>query len=209
MLSLNNKPVIIIGSGGHAKVCIDLLQKLGRTVVGVVSQDRVVKSVLGVPVLGDNDHIYEYKPDDIELVNGVGFLPGRLARRELFDKFKSLSYVFSTLIHPSAVIAGGVCIKEGAQVMAGVVIQASTVIGKNCIVNTRASVDHDCDIADHCHLAPGVTLCGSVSVGLATFIGVGSVVSNGLTIGQDVTIAAGKTVIKSVADCGRLIKESV
>jgi sugar O-acyltransferase (sialic acid O-acetyltransferase NeuD family) len=181
----------VIGSGGHAKVCMNALKLSGRKVLAAMD---------------DDGPIAEYKSDDIELVNGVGFLPGRPARKDIFKKFKSLGYTFSTVVHPSAVISDDVNLQEGCQIMAGAVIQPGTEIGKNCIINTQASIDHDCQIGDHSHVAPGVTMCGAVVMGEGAFIGVGSNISNGLSIGKNVVIAAGKTVIKNIHDNGTLIK---
>ena len=199
--------MIVIGSGGHAKVCVDLLKTINRKVIGIVSLDKEVKSVLGVPVMGDEAIINDYSINEIELINGVGFLPGKNARRLVFEKFKKWGYTFATISHTSAIISPYSELLEGCQIMAGAVIQAGTKIGENCIINTSVSIDHDCVILDNCHMAPSVTLCGDVSIGPNTFVGVGSVVSNGLSIGKNVTVAAGKTIIKSIPDNAVLIKE--
>ena len=204
---MSAKPVIVIGSGGHAKVCIDLLKCLNRTVIGIVSLDQQIKSVLGVPVMGTDACIRDYAAEEIELVNGIGFLPRRDARQVIHEKFKKRGYIFSQLVHPSAVVSTYAQLSEGCQIMAGCIIQAEAQVGESCIINTRTSIDHDCKVSAHCHLAPSVTLCGGVEVGPNTFIGVGSVVSNGVSIGADVTVAAGKNVIKSIPDNGILVKE--
>ncbi len=197
----------MIGSGGHAKVCIDTCLNLGLFVLGMTSLNESSDQVLGFSVLGDNDFIYKYKPSEIELVNGIGFLPGRPARRQVFNKFRREGYTFSTIIHSSVIISKDVHVGEGAQIMAGAIIQSGSRIGRNCIINTAASVDHDCCIGDHCHLAPRVTICGDVKIKRNTFVGVGSVISNGISIGKNVTVAAGKIVIKSITDNKKLIKE--
>jgi acetyltransferase-like isoleucine patch superfamily enzyme len=49
-----SRPVIVIGSGGHAKVVIDALQRCGRPILGRTDPDpgRGGEDVLGVPFLG-------------------------------------------------------------------------------------------------------------------------------------------------------------
>jgi len=81
---------------------------------------------------------------------------------------------FTTLIHPSAVIASDVEIGEGTVIMAGVIIQPSVKIGRHVILNTGCTIDHDCIIEDFVHIAPGVHLCGGCTVGEGALMGVGS-----------------------------------
>lgn len=195
-------PVIILGAGGHAKVLIDALLSASAVIAGIVAPDLTLAgtNILGVPVLGGDDVVNEYPPSEIQLVNGLGSVGLPVNRQQLFEKFKGMGYKFATVIHPSAVIASGVILGEGAQVMAGVVIQPGSHIGINSIINTRASVDHDCTIGDHVHIAPGVTMSGGVTVGTCSHIGTGATVIQGLSIGNGCLVAAGAVVTKYIAD---------
>ena len=190
MTLLRSKPVIILGAGGHAKVCIDTLQCMGKEILGVVAPKEDIGKILDVKYLGDESVVSEYDPSDIELVNGIGLLPGKSLRKKIFEKFKEMDYKFLTIIHPFSVIACDVVLQEGVQIMAGSVIQPSVKIGYNTIINTKTSVDHDCTIGDHCHLAPGVTICGGVSIGSDVFIGCGSTVVHEVEIHKEMTIRA-------------------
>ena len=44
--------VIIIGSGGHAKVVAEIVLRNGDNVVGFLTCDQTNKEVIGLPVLG-------------------------------------------------------------------------------------------------------------------------------------------------------------
>ncbi|HIJ94495.1 MAG TPA: acetyltransferase [Desulfuromonadales bacterium] len=195
-------PVIILGAGGHAKVLIDALLSASATIAGIVDPNLALAGtdILGVPLLGGDNVVYEYPPSEIRLVNGLGSVGLSVNRQQLFEKFKVTGYKFATVIHPSAVIASGVVLGEGAQVMAGVVIQPGSHIGNNCIINTRASADHDCIIGDHVHIAPGVTMSGGVTVGTCSHIGTGATVIQGLSIGNGCLVAAGAVVTKNIID---------
>jgi UDP-perosamine 4-acetyltransferase len=193
-------PVIILGSGGHARVLLDSLLLQSFDVIGLTDSCPFRdKNVLGVNIIGDDDSILlGYPPDTVDLVNGLGSIKETLKRRLLYDKFKGLGYNFAIVIHPSAIIAGSVYLGEGAQIMAGAVIQPGSIIGRNTIINTRASVDHDCVVGDHVHVAPGVTLSGNVQVGDEVHIGTGAAVIQGISIGEKSTIGAGTLVIRDV-----------
>lgn len=196
-----NKPVVILGGGGHAKVLIETLLAASAVIAGIVDPDPKLKetSILGVPVLGGDEIVSEFPPEEVLLVNGIGSVGAPVRRRELFENFTGAGYRFATVIHPSAIIASDAELGEGAQLMAGVVIQPGCRIGRNAIINTRASIDHDCTIGDHVHVAPGVTLSGGVTIGNSCHIGTAATVIQGITISAGSVVGAGTVVVKDVA----------
>lgn len=197
---MSNKPIIVIGAGGHAKVCIDLLKCCDLEILGFVTLDASVESILGVRYLGDDEVVLSYDPQDILLVNGVGYMPRRTWRYDLYHKFRSRGYHFEKLVHPSAIVASDVELEEGSQIMAGTIIQSSTQVGENSIVNTKASVDHDGVIGAHCHIAPGATLSGSVVLKDHVFVGAGATIIQNIELVAGAIIAAGTTVRKDITN---------
>ena len=197
-----NLPVIVLGAGGHAKVLIDTLLALSVELIGIVDSASAPKqgSVLGIPIIGNDEMVLNYPTDEVRLVNGLGSVTSTADRKRLFVDFKSKGYGFAGINHPSAVIAREVSLAEGVQVMAGAVIQPGCALGENTIVNTGASVDHDCSIGAHVHLAPGTTLSGGVEVGSETHIGTGATVIQGIRLGEGSLIAAGALVTEDVPD---------
>jgi sugar O-acyltransferase (sialic acid O-acetyltransferase NeuD family) len=195
------KPLIILGAGGHAKVLIAALMSGPAKILGIAECVGCDKTgdVLGIPIIGDDDDVLRYSPQDVRLINGLGSVSSTESRRELFEKFVALGYHFATMLHATAVISTDVCLGEGVQVMAGAVIQSGTVMGDNSILNTNASIDHDCLIANHVHIAPGATLSGGIHVGEGTLVGAGAVVIQGIEIGSRCVVAAGAVVIHDVA----------
>ncbi|MDK2820355.1 MAG: hypothetical protein PWP31_320 [Clostridia bacterium] len=191
-----NKPVIIIGGGGHAKVLIDSLKILKIRIIGITENSKK-DHISEVKIIGYDDIILNYSTDEIELVNGLGSI-ATSKRRQLFETFKMQGYNFKSVIHPSTVIAQDVDMAEGVQIMAGAVIQTGTSIGDNTIINTKASVDHDCKIGAHVHIAPGATLSGGVQVGEGCHIGTGATIIQGVNIGKDSIIGAGAVVLNDV-----------
>jgi UDP-perosamine 4-acetyltransferase len=192
--------ILIIGAGGHAKVLLDALQTQPNvTVIGIleINPAYVGKEIFGVKVLVE-EHINQYPPQQVKLVNGLGSISIPKQRQLIFNKFKSLGYEFFSVQHANAGIAQEVVLSEGVQVMAGSVIQTGCRIGRNVIVNTRTAIDHDCQISDHVHLAPGVTLCGDVVIGETSHIGAGAIITQGIKIGKQCLVGAGAVVIRDV-----------
>ena len=196
------KKIALIGSGGHAKVIADIIEKEGKYRICYLLDENSKlhgKKVFGYKVVGDESVLCESsqieKPDFIIIAIG-----NSLIRAKIAAKIKKLGYSFATVIHPSAQIARGVTIGEGSVIMAGAVINSDTIIGSNVIINTRASVDHDCIIGNSIHIAPGATLCGGISVGNQSFIAAGSVVISYVQIGKRVIVGAGAVVIRDIPD---------
>lgn len=196
------KPIIILGAGGHAKVLIDILKSQSVNIIGITDSDpsKVGKNILDVPVIGDDAVIETYNNDSIELVNGIGMIANERKRQQIFDNFKKQGYSFASVIHHSVVLSSGVELSEGIQIMAGAIVQPGCKIGTNSIINSRACIDHDSIIDSHVHVAPGVILSGEVLIGSGTLVGSGATIIQGVKVGENAIVAAGAVVVRDVPD---------
>jgi UDP-perosamine 4-acetyltransferase len=198
------KPFILVGASGHARVLADLILAVGGRLLGVVDRGASPGAWhFGIPMLGDDAMLADYPPEAVDLVLGIGAMPGRDLRASVLARLAA--YSFPDLIHPSACVAREVHLGGGAQVMAGVVIQTGCRLGAHVIVNTRASLDHDCELAEHAHIAPGAVLCGDVRIGARALVGPGAVVARGVRVGAGAVIGAGASVVRDVPEGARVI----
>ncbi|WP_189373015.1 acetyltransferase [Vogesella alkaliphila] len=197
-----NKPLIILGAGGHAAVLVDILRQQRRDIMAIISPGNdVLRPVFdGLSRWHDNDDVLQCAPDEVELVNGLGSLPGNTHRQKLYGDFVCKGYVFAKVIADSAVISPYAHLGDGVQVLHKAVVQAGTDISENTIINTASVVEHDCCIGAHNHLAPGSVLSGGVHTGNSVHISTGAVVIQNINIGDDVVIGAGVTINKNVAE---------
>lgn len=194
-----NKPVILIGNGGHAAVVTDILLQQTRPIIGFTAPEKQ-KNRFSVSYLGTDDIIDTFKPIDIELVLCLGTINVSPVRAQIFNEFKDKGYRFTSVIHQHAFISPHATLGEGVQIMAGSVIETFAEIADNTIINTSSSINHDCRIGKHCHIAPGTTLSGNVTVGDLTHIGTGSTVIQNIQIGSQVLIGAGSLVLRPIKD---------
>lgn len=194
--------MIIIGTGGHAKVLVDALLLNSVEILGVADADPTKKGqlCLGVMIIGSDEEAMKYPTETIRMVNGVGSVRLNPKRMHLFERFKREGYQFSSVIHPLAIIASDAVLSEGVQIMAGAIVQAGCHVGINSIINTGAIVDHDCHIGAHVHISPGAILSGGVRVGEGTHIGTGATIIQGIRIGSNSLVAAGAAVIRNIPD---------
>lgn len=198
-----NKPIFILGAGGHAKVLLEALQKNAEIkIAGLLEIDKklIGKLIFDIPIYDQNKKLEEFYPESIILVNGIGSTALPDMRRKKFEIFKKQGYDFATVLHPTCYHSQDVVIGEGVQLLARSTVLTGTKIGCNTIVNTSASIDHDCDIGNHVHIAPGVLLSGGVKIGDGCHIGTGAKVIQGIKIGASSVVAAGAVVVKDVSE---------
>lgn len=193
------KRLVIIGAGGHGRVCADIAQKTNQwDEIAFLDDDQTIDSSMGIPVIGPMRSFTQYISDS-DLFVAVGYNKTRAA---IQNQLEEAGANLPMLVHPKAIIGQDVIIGHGTAVMAGVVINPCSVIGKGCIINTGSTIDHDCIIEDYVHISPGVHLAGSVYVGCQTWLCIGSVVSNNLSITSKCTIGAGAVVVKNITEPG-------
>lgn len=196
---MTNKPLIVIGNGGHASVLTELLQNQQYEILGFTSPTREVNNT-GLKYLGPDEIIFDIDPKQIQLVLGIGMMGPISVRQQIYKMFVDKGYCFANVIHSSAIIAPSVRLGNGVQIMAGVILQTNSQIADNIIVNTGSIIEHDCNIESNVHIAPAVKLLGHVKVGNGTFIGSGSTIIQGINIGTDCLIGAGSLVLNNIHD---------
>lgn len=197
-----SKPVIIMGNGGHASVLIETLLMLDKDIIGYTAPAECYGNL---KYLGEDAIIFDYCPNEIELVLGIGTIGINDIRASIFSQYKQRGYNFLSVIHPSAIIASSVKLGEGIQVMAGAIIQTNTEISDNSIINSGAIVDHECRIGTSVHVAPGCRLSGGVKIENHCHVGTGAIIIQGKTIGHHTLIGAGSVVTKDIQPYKKVI----
>lgn len=193
--------IVILGTSGHAKVIIDIVEQEGRyRIAGLVDRFcRDGESILDYPVIGTDDDLplllKRYNISGAIVAIGDNFLRSAVAAR-VADACQGLRFV--STIHPRASIARGTAIGDGTVVMAGVSVNPSCIIGRHCILNTNASLDHDSCMSDFSSIAPGATTGGGCRIGEFSAVGIGAVMIHNITIGAHAIIGAGATVLKDI-----------
>lgn len=190
------KDVIIIGTGGHAKVVADIVMRCGDSIRGFLTSDKGMDSFLGLPVLGAEEDFINYP--DCAFVIAIGDGEARARISAMMDGVD-----WYTAVHPAAVVSPlETSIAEGSVVMARAVINPFASVGRHCIINTAAVVEHDNTVGDFSHISVGTVLAGRVKVGKNCFVGVGAAVSSGVSVCDGCTVGAGAAVVKDITEPG-------
>lgn len=186
------KDVVIIGTGGHAKVVADIVLSSRDHLVGFLTNDEGQSDFMGWPVLGKDTEYERFA--DCCFVIAIGN-PG--VRERISQSMEGVNWY--TAIHPSASISAiHTSIGGGSVIMANAVVNPYAQIGRHCIINSNATVEHDNQIEDFVHISVGAELAGTVRVGKRTWIGAGATVSNGIRVCEDCMIGAGAVVVRNI-----------
>lgn len=195
--------IIVIGSSGHAKVVIDIVERQGQyRLVGLIDAFRAVgEETLGYRVLGA-------EADLPVLMEGLAVGGVLVAIGDNYMRAKVTASIaalcpqlsFVSAVHPQASVGRGVRIGAGSVVMAGAVVNPGCDVGPGCIVNTRASLDHDSVMEAFSSLAPAAATGGYCYLGTCSALGMGALLLQRIRVGAHSVIGAGAVVTRPVAD---------
>jgi sugar O-acyltransferase (sialic acid O-acetyltransferase NeuD family) len=194
--------ILLLGAGGHAIACIDVIEQENRfDIAGVVGEAHEMGSeVLGYPVVGTDMDLPELLAEVPHALIVVGQVKSPDVRMRLFGRVRELGGRPVTIISPMAHVSRHATVGEGTIVMHGAVINAGASVGRNCIVNSLALVEHGAQVGDHCHIATNAAVNSEVRIGAGTFIGSSSSVRQRVTIGERCVIGMGQRVLADCAD---------
>jgi sugar O-acyltransferase (sialic acid O-acetyltransferase NeuD family) len=195
--------ILVVGAGGHAVSCIDVIEKAGifRVVGLVASAEEVGAVVCGYDVLMTDDDL------DASIAGitpaalvAVGQIKTAGVRIRLFNRLRQLGFALPVIISPNASISERTTLGAGTIAMHGCVINAGVDIGENCIINSCALIEHGARIGAHCHVATRAIVNGDATIGEGTFVDSGAVLRHGIRIGRHCVIGMGAVVRNDVPD---------
>ena len=197
------KPLILIGGGGHCKSVIEAAESAGYNILGILDMpENVGNDVLpGHKVIGTYDDIPFYV-DKAKFVITVGFIKNPAFRIKIYNKVKEVGGKLATVVASTAHVSKYATIGEGTVVLHHAFVNAGAKVGKNVIINNFVNIEHGVEIGDQCHISTGAMLNGECKIGERVFVGSQSVLANCISVGEDIIIGAGSVVGKSISEKG-------
>lgn len=203
-----SKPsLILIGAGGHAHACIDVIEQHGQyQIAGLVGMPEEMHAQhLGYSIIATDRNLAELAKAYQYVLITVGQIRSPDSRIRLYQQATELGFQLPVVIAPTAHVSRHATIGAGTLVMHGAIVNAGARVGNNCIINTRALVEHDATVEDHCHVSTGAILNGNVCIGAGSYIGSGSVIKEGVSIGKGCLVGMGLSVRHNQADHARFV----
>ncbi len=197
-----SKNILVFGSSGHAKVVLDIIEKMNSyRIAGLISEEKEKVIFNKYKVIGSDEDLRALT-NKLNIYQGIVAIGSNYRRKKVTEYILKIEpkFKFIKAIHPAANISPYVQIGEGTVIMAGVSINADTIIGNHCIINTNASVDHDNYLNDYVNISPNTATGGNVKIGNLSFIGIGCSIKHKIAIGSNAVIGAHSIVLRDIED---------
>ena len=203
-----SKPsLILIGAGGHARACIDVIEHLDTfDIAGLIgNEEELQHECLGYRVIAtDSDFAKLAKQYQYAIIT-VGQIESALLRQRFYDQAVVIGFKLPTIISPTAHVSRHAVVGDGTMVMHGAIVNAGAKVGNNCIINTNALIEHDAIVADNCHISTGAIVNGAANIGFGSFVGSGSIIKQGTRLGSNSVVGMGITVRHDHTENSRIL----
>lgn len=200
------KPIILVGGGGHCKSVIEVAESAGCEILGILDLPEFIGAkILGYEVLGSDTDVAKYA-DKAEFVVTLGFIKNPALRIKLHGNIINQGGKLATIIASTSHVSNHAEIGEGTVVLHQATVNAGAKIGKGVIINTAANIEHGVVVGDYAHISTGVMVNGDCKVGANTFIGSRSVLANGVKVCDNCVVGAGSIVIKDITESGTYVE---
>jgi len=199
--------IILIGAGGHAHACIDVIEQHDQfKIAGLIGLSSEKHNLhFGYSVIANDDDLpYLSKQYRFAFIT-LGHIKSPEKRIRLYQQARQFGFQIPIIMAPTAYVSRHAIIGRGTIVMHGAIINAGAKVGENCIINSCSLVEHDATVEDYCHISTGAIINGNVTIGEGSFIGSGSVIKEGVEIGKHCLIGLGLSVRHNQEDYSRFI----
>jgi sugar O-acyltransferase (sialic acid O-acetyltransferase NeuD family) len=182
--------LIVIGGGGHAKSCIDVISHSEEYSISGINDPKLSTSPFpNIPLIPGSLQELFLKNQSVFL--GIGFIKNPKPRQKLINQIIELGFKTPSFFSPFAYSSSNSHICEGTIIMHQAIINTHVEIGPFCIINSKSLIEHDVQIASNCHISTGAIVNGGSRVGANTFIGSNAVIGNNISIGENCIVQAG------------------
>ena len=206
-----SKPsLILIGAGGHARACIDVIEHLDTfDIAGLIgNEEELQHECLGYRVIATDSDFPELAKQYQYALITVGQVESALVRQSLYDQALAIGFKLPTIISPTSHVSRHAVVGDGTVVMHGAIVNAGAKVGNNCIINSNALIEHDAIVADHCHISTGAIVNGAANIGFGSFVGSGSIIKQGARLGSNSVVGMGIAVRHNHAENSRILTGS-
>lgn len=195
--NLSANQLFIVGGGGHATTCAEVIQSQGRfNIIGFVDKDmNAPLSVLGFSYLGEDSQIEKLLKSGRSVAIGVGQIMSADLRQNIFEFLNEYNAHMPIIKASTSYVSKSATLGEATMIFHKSVVNIGSQIGVNCIINTAAVIEHGSVIGHHTHIGPGAIVLGDAKVGERCFIGAGAVIFQGTNIPDNSIVPAG-TIVK-------------
>jgi sugar O-acyltransferase (sialic acid O-acetyltransferase NeuD family) len=211
----NDKPLVIIGSSGHACCMLDVARLAGFSVAGFIDRTRSTgERVNGLPVLGGDPLLF-----DESFVRAHSFAVGignPRARRRYGELLLRKQADCPAIVNPSSFVSAHATLGRGVLLMGMNAVNHGARLDDFVALDWQVTVGHGTRLGMAVFAGPGSRVAGDVNCGEEVYLGLGCQVIEKLKIGHGSLIGAGSTVTRDIPEAvlavgspARVIREHI
>jgi sugar O-acyltransferase (sialic acid O-acetyltransferase NeuD family) len=193
-------PVLIFGAGSIGLTALDLFQRNGVIVYGLLDDKKELhgKEFGDVSVLGETDDDGFLKLIGQKCEAFVAISDTRVRKRlvKMLNDRRKVQPV--NAIHDKAIVSTLATLGHGNLISANVVVNPYASIGQHCLLQSNVLIDTQAKLGDYVHVGAGSTINSNVVLEEGAFVGTGVTIVAGVTIGKNARVGAGSVVIEDV-----------
>ena len=148
------KRIVLVGAGGHAKTCIDIIEQEKKYKISFLLDKQVKKKTLLKYKILTEKQFVNFKKNIKYIFVSIGQIKNSKIREIKFNKFKKLGFNFPIVKSPNAYVSKNCSIKEGTLIAHGCIVNSGVIVD-NTILNNRSLLDHDVQVGNNCHISTG------------------------------------------------------
>ena len=189
------KNLILIGGGGHASSCLEIIEQYKNyKIIGIIEKKKDFNNI-DYTYLGDDKSLKDLKEKYSYAAICIGQIKSHIPRLNIYNKLINLKFNLPNFISKNTILSSKSTLGISNFIMSNVFLNRNVNVGNNNIINTGSIIEHDSTIGNNCHISTGSIINGNVTIEDNVFIGSGSVVYHNTTIKKNSIIPAG-TIIR-------------
>ncbi len=193
------KELIIVGASGYGREVLQWCKEINKKnptwiIKGFIDDNPMAleKYECDYLVIGS---IQDWMPGENEMFALA--LANPVIKEKVVSLLKGKGAIFTSVIHPEAIISDFVSLGEGIVMYPGAGLSPNTKVGD--FVTLISGAGHDAVIEDYATISGLCDICGHVHIGKGAYIGSHSTVIPNKIVGAGAYVGAGSIVIRSVA----------
>lgn len=197
--SQSEKPLVIIGSGGHACCMLEVAHLAGFDVAGFIDRTNLkAEFVKGLPIIGGDDLLLEKSfIDDHLFAVGIG---DPVARNRYGKLLLQQHAECPAIVNPSSYISADAKIGAGVLLMGMNAVNHGALLDDFVALDWQVTVGHGAQLGSSIFAGPGSRVAGDVVCGDETYLGIGCQIIECVSVGKNSIIGAGATVTRNIPD---------
>lgn len=181
---MSKEKLLLVGAGGFGRMVAE--QAMLHYDCAFVDDGQVVgTAICGIPVVGGTRDLPELRKEYGLLVVGIG---NNRFRAQVYEKAKSLGYIFPNVVAHSAYISLYAKVGCGCVVLQNACIQNGAVVGNGVLLNAGTEVHCDTVVGDYTLVYTNSVVRTGAVVGSYTRIGSNCTVCNNAILPDDADI---------------------